>query len=89
MCAHECMSGEPCEQLEKCLAMSGVSSIEEVQQINEDLLSAQQDCSFCGRDKAVAGRVVEGVRGACICQRCAEMCVELFWDLEKGAEAVA
>ncbi|HOB90791.1 MAG: host-nuclease inhibitor Gam family protein [Bacillota bacterium] len=38
MCAHECMSGEPCESLAQCLTQSGVSSVGEARRINAQLV---------------------------------------------------
>lgn len=43
MCGHECMADETCEHLERCLAQSGVSSIEEVRQINKRLRSGSKE----------------------------------------------
>lgn len=43
MCGHECMADEPCEHIEQCLAVSRVSSIEEAQRINTQLMRDRHD----------------------------------------------
>ena len=48
-----------------------------------------QQCSFCGKPKEQARKLITGPDGACICDECVEICKSMVeeWETEKEPDA--